>query len=108
MTSVAARSAARQPRRAIGHDGVAVPLEVQQSMRIVVVQVVVRLVQQNAVRQPGPLAKDVQRRQHRANVVNLLVVRTVREVDHDAPVWVAEGAQQLARRRRRVLAARAR
>ena len=74
-------------------------------MRRRVVQEIVRLVDDDAVRQPGAATHDVQRRQHGADVVDLQVVRHARQVDDDAAVGIAQRAQQLARRRRRIFAA---
>ena len=70
-----------------------------------ILQEVVRLVHDDAVRQTGLTPHDVQRRQHGADVFDLLVVRQVRQVDDDAAIRIAKGAQQLTRRRRRILAA---
>jgi hypothetical protein len=94
----------RQPRGAVGHHRITVLLEIEQSdaHRHRAGSSAPRPA--DAVGQPGPVTENVQGRQDGADVVDLLVVRPVREIDHEAAVRVAEGAQQLARRRRRVFA----
>ena len=51
-----------QPRRAVGDDRIAVPCKVEELFRIRIVQIVMRFIQQNAMRQAGPASKNVQRR----------------------------------------------
>ena len=50
-------------------------------------------------------AHHVQRWQHRADVVDLLVVNHAREVDDHAAIRIAKRTQELPRRRRRILTA---
>ena len=67
-------------------------------------QVVVRFVEQNAMRKAGPASEHVQGRQDGANILQLFVVRQTRKVDHHAAIGIPEGAQQFAGRGRRVFA----
>jgi hypothetical protein len=62
-----------------------------------------RFVEHNAVREACPAPQDVQRWQHGTNVFELLVVRPVREVDHDAAIRIPECAEQFPRCGRGIL-----
>jgi len=62
-----------------------------------VLQEVVRFIHENAMRQPCPSSHDVQRWEHRSDVLHLLVVRLVRQVNDDAAIRVPQCSQQVAR-----------
>ena len=83
----------RQPRRAVRDDRVSVTFEIEQVRGLGGVQVVVRFVQQNAMRKSGPASQHVQPRQCCPDVLQLLVVRKTREVNDNAAVRVAKGSQ---------------
>ena len=95
----------RQARCAIRHHRVAVGLEVEQALCGGVVQEVVRLIDEDAVWQTGATTHDIERRQHRADVVDLRTLLHARQVDDDAAIGIAQGAQQLPRGWRRILPA---
>jgi hypothetical protein len=58
-----------------------------------------RLVEHDAMRKPGAAPHGAQRRKQRADVLDLRVMPLVRQIDDDAAIRVAKGAQQVARQR---------
>ena len=86
----------RKLRWPVGHDGVAVEVEIQQSAIDGVAQEVMAFVEDDPMWRARSPPHDVQRRQYRTDVLELRLVFQGREIDDDAAVRIVaarEGAR---------------
>ena len=95
----------RKLRWPIGHDGVAVEIEIQQSTIDGVAQEVMAFVDDDPVWRARSPPHDVQRRQYRTDVLQLRLVFQGREIDDHAAVRIAQRVEERAWRRWRLFAA---
>ena len=102
---MAATSSARQLRWPVGHDRVAIEVEVQQVVIDGVLQEVVSFVEDDPVWRARSPPHDVQSRQHRTDVLELRIVFQARQVDDHAAVRISQRVEQRARRGRRIFSA---
>ena len=98
ITSVAATSSGGKLRWPVGHDGVAIEIEVQQAVIDGVMQEVVSFVEDDPMWRARSPPHDVQSRQHRTDVLELRVVLQGRQVNDDAvgPDIAARGGARAA------------
>ena len=90
----------RQLRRPVGHDRVAIEVEVEQLALDGVAEEIVPFVDNDPVWCAGAAPHDVESRQHRTDVLEFGVVLQRRQVDHHASIRISQRVEQRARRGR--------